>query len=145
MATADKAKADGCSHSRPAFNRLRKKSPFACFEGGLITAVKADLARERAVWGAFGGASAEGGIHLVETLPGEAYPVRAVAAVEIAANRTEAELAASLRLESDVGGLEHVYEIGVPQLHLGNPPPSEQWVLARGHQVASSLGMRIRL
>jgi hypothetical protein len=67
-----------------AFNRLRKKSPFACFEGGLIAAVKADLAGERAVWGAFGGASAEGGIHLVETLPGEAYPVRAVAAVEIA-------------------------------------------------------------
>jgi hypothetical protein len=27
-------------------NRLRKKSPFACFESGLITAVKADLARE---------------------------------------------------------------------------------------------------
>src|SRR3954464_11962714 len=50
-----------------AFSRLRKKSPFACFEGGLITAMKADLAGERAVWGAFGGASAEGGIHLVGT------------------------------------------------------------------------------
>ena len=58
--------------------------------------MKADLAREQAVWGAFGGASAEGGIHLVGTLPGEAYPVRAVAAVEIAADRTEGELAASL-------------------------------------------------
>jgi hypothetical protein len=128
-----------------AINRLRKKSPFACFEGGLIAAMKADLACERAVWGAFGGASAEGGIHFAETLPGEAYPVRTVAAVEIAADRTEDELATSLRLEGDVGGLEHVYELGVPQLHLGDPPPSEQWVLARGHQVASSLGMRIRL
>src|SRR3954454_18484550 len=126
-------------------SRLRKKSPFACFEGGLIAAVKADLAGERAVWGAFGGARAEGGIHLVIALPGEAYPVRAVATVEIAADRTEDELAASLRLEGDVSGLEHVYEIGVPQLHLGDPPPSEQWVLARGHQVVSSLGRRIRL
>ena len=61
--------------------------------------MKADLARERAVWGAFGGARAKGGIHLVETFPGEAYPVRAVAAVEIAADRTEDELAASLRLK----------------------------------------------
>src|SRR5919107_3083053 len=127
------------------FSRLRKSSPFARFEGGLIAAVKADLAREQAVWGASGGARAEGGIQLVGTLPGEAYPVRAVAAVEITAARTEDELAASVRLEGHVGGLEHVYEIGVPQLHLGDPPLSEQWVLARGHQVASSLGMRIRL
>src|SRR4051812_12260489 len=126
-------------------NRLRKKSPFACFEGGLIAAVKADFAGERAVWDEFGGARAEGGIHLVIALAGEAYPVRAVAAVEITADRTEDELAASLRLEGDVGGLEHVDEIGVPQLHLGDPPPSEQWVLAGGHQVASSLGRRIRL
>src|SRR4051812_27032790 len=126
-------------------SRLRKKSPFACFEGGLIAAVKADLAGERAVWDEFGGARAEDGIHLVIAVPGEAYPVRSVAAVEIATDRTEGELAASLRLESDVGGLEHVYEIGVPQLHLGDPPPSEQWVPARGHQVASSLGRRIRL
>src|SRR3954451_25013621 len=126
-------------------NRLRKKSPFTCFEGGLIAAVKADLAGERAVWDEFGGARAESGIHLVIALAGEAYPVRAVAAVEITADRTEDELAASLRLEGDVGGLEHVDEIGVPQLHLGDPPPSEQWVLAGGHQVASSLGRRIRL
>src|ERR671921_458093 len=86
--------------------RLRKKSPFACFEGGLIAAVKTDLAGERAIWGEFGGASAEDGIHLVIALPGEAYPVRAVAAVEIAADRTEDDLAAPLRLEIDVGGLE---------------------------------------
>ena len=70
--------------------------------------MKADLARERAVWEEFGGARAEGGIHLVIALPGEAYPVRAVAAVEIAANRTKDELAAPLRLEGDVGGLERV-------------------------------------
>src|SRR3954466_7357588 len=126
-------------------NRLRKKSPFACFEGGLIAAVKADLTREQAVWSEFGGASAEGGIHLVIALPGEAYPVRAVAAVEITADRTEDKFAASLRLEGDVGGVEHVYEIVVPQLHLGDPPPSEQWVRARGHQLASSLGRRIIL
>src|ERR1051325_2651667 len=69
-------------------NRLRKKSPFACFEGGLITAVKADLARERAVWGEFGRASAEGGIHLVIPLPSEAYPFWAVAAGEIAGDPT---------------------------------------------------------
>src|ERR1044071_9553968 len=102
----------GCTpESRPrgiGSNRLRKKSPFACFEGGLITAVKADLTRERAVWGAFGGASAEGGIHLVIALPSEAYPIRAVAAVEITVDRTGDDLAASLRLEGDVGGLEHV-------------------------------------
>src|SRR3954468_2496669 len=97
-------------HPDETFNRLRKKSPFTCFEGGLITAVKADLARERAVWNEFGGARAEGGIHLVITLPGEAHSVGAVAAVEIAVDRTEDELAASLCLEGDVGGLEHVDE-----------------------------------
>ena len=104
--------------------------------------MKADLARERAVWGEFGGASAEGGIHLVGALPGEAYPVRAVAAVEIAADRTEDELAASLRLEGDVGGLEQVYEIGVPQLHLGDPPPSEQWVSRAGIRSPAAWGGR---
>src|SRR4051812_48925906 len=130
---------------RPGMTRPKFKLSHYRFEGGLIAAVKADLAGERAVWDEFGGARAEGGIHLVIALPGEAYPVRSVAAVEIATDRTEGELAATLRLEGDVGGLEHVYEIGVPQLHLGDPPPSEQWVPARGHQVASSLGRRIRL
>src|SRR5690349_15227735 len=126
-------------------NRLRKRSPYACIEGGLITAVKADVAGEGAVWGAFGGTRAEGGVHLGIALPGEAYPVRAVAAVEIAVDRTKDELAASLRLEGDVGGLEHVDEVGVPQRHLSDPPSAEQWVLTRGHQLASSLGRRIRL
>ena len=42
--------------------------------------MKADLAGEQAVWNEFGGASAEGGTHLVETLPSEAYPVRTIAA-----------------------------------------------------------------
>src|SRR4029078_8781165 len=69
--------------SKEHINRLLKKSPFACFEGGLITTVEADLAGERAVWGAFGGARAEGVIHLVIALPGEADPRRGGAAVDI--------------------------------------------------------------
>src|SRR5919199_3028955 len=121
------------------------KSPSARLEGGLVAAVEADLACERVVRSELGGAGAEGGVHLVEALPGEAHPVRAVAAVEVAAGRAEDELAAALRLEGDVRRLEHVDEVGVPQLHPGDPPPPEQRALAGRHHASSSLGMRIRL
>src|SRR3712207_2654549 len=84
------------------YNRLRKSSPSAGIEGGLIAAVEADLARERPVWLEFGGAGAGSRVHLVEALPGEANPVRAVAAVGITVDRTERELAAALGVEGDV-------------------------------------------
>ena len=107
--------------------------------------MKADLARERPVWLEFGGAGAGSRVHLVEAVPGEADPVRAVAAVEITVDRAKDKLTAALGVEGDVGGLEHVHEVGVPQFHLGDPPPAEQWALAGRYHAPSSLGMRIRL
>ena len=70
--------------------------------------MKADLARERSVWLEFGGAGAGSRVHLVEAVPGEADPVRAVAAVEITVDRAKDKLTAPLGVEGDVGGLERV-------------------------------------
>jgi hypothetical protein len=68
--------------------------------------VEADLAREKPIFVELGIPGAAGGIHLVGALPSEADAVRPVAAVETALDRTEDELAATLLIKGDVGGLD---------------------------------------
>src|SRR3954468_7537959 len=95
-------------------------------EGGFVAAVEADLAHERPVLAELGAAVAAGRVHLVGALPGEGHAVAAVAAVEAAVDRAEDELAATLAVERDVGGLDQVEEVGVPQRHPDDPPLAEQ-------------------
>src|SRR5919202_7098636 len=109
-------------------------SPSARLEGGVVAVVEADLAREQPVLAELGVAGAGGGIHLVGALPGGADAGRAVAAVEAAEDRAEDELAAPLGVEADVGGLDQVEEVAVPQRHLDDPPLAEQGMVAGGHQ-----------
>ena len=52
----------------------------------------------------------------------------------------EDELAATLLIEGDVGGLDQVEEVGVPELHLDDPPLAEQGMIAGGHQVVTREG-----
>src|SRR3954452_19914104 len=118
-------------------------SPPARLEGGLVAAVEADLAHERPLLAELGVAVAAGRVHLVGALPGEVDAVAPVAAVEAAIDRAEYELAATLPIERDVGGLDQVEEVGVPQRHLDDPPPAEQGMIAGGHQdlAGSSAGL----
>src|SRR5258708_12537607 len=61
--------------------------------------------------------------------------------METAGNTAEGELAANLAVEGDVSGLHHVEKVLVPQLHLGDPPFTDQRALRRTLHVASrSLG-----
>src|SRR3954465_3591063 len=115
-------------------------SPPARLEGGLVAAVEADLAHERPVLAELGVAVAAGRVHLVGALPGEAHILGTVAAVEAAVDGAEDELAATLPIEGDVGGLDQVEEVGVPQRHLDDPPLAEQGVVVGGHQVAARKG-----
>src|SRR3954454_20606207 len=112
-------------------------SPPAHLEGGLVAAVEAELAHERPVLAELGVAVAAGRVHLVGALPGEAHILGTVAAVEAAMDGAEDELAATLLIEGDVGGLDQVEEVGVSQRHLDDPPLAEQGVVAGGHQVAT--------
>src|SRR5215217_3667099 len=109
-------------NARTAPERSLTASPSARFEGGIVAVVEADLARKEPIFVEFGITGAADGIHLVEALPGEADAVRAVAAVETALDRAEDELAATLPIEGDVGGLDQIEEVGIPQFHLDDPP-----------------------
>src|SRR4051794_14217430 len=130
-------------NARAAAERTSAASPSARLEGGVVAVVEADLAREEPVLVELGIAGAGGGIHLVGALPGEADAGRAVAAVEAALDRAEDELATTLRVEADVGGLDQVEEVAVPQRHLDDPPLAEQGMVAGGHQdlAGSSAGL----
>ncbi len=97
--------------------------------------MEADLAREKPIFVELGLTGAGGGIHLIGAFPGEADAGRAVAAVEAALNRAEDEFATTPCIEADVGGLDQVEEVAVPQLHLDDPPLAEQGVVAGGHEV----------
>src|SRR3954447_14998023 len=117
-----------------AAERTSTASPSARLEGGVVAVVEADLAREEPVLVELGITGTGGGIHLVGAFPGEADAGRAVAAVEAALNRAEDEFATTLCIEADVGGLDQVEEVAVPQLHLDDPPLAEQRVIAADHQ-----------
>src|SRR6266851_3173088 len=99
-------------------SRLLKKSPRAGFEAGFIAIVETDLAGERPVCIEFGEAVAAGFVHFVMTLPGEVGAAGRIGAIEAGGDATEEELARSLAVEDNVGGLEHVEEVGAPHLHL---------------------------
>src|SRR3954451_17227754 len=130
-------------NARAAAERTSAASPSARLEGGVVAVVEADLAREEPVLVELGITGAGGGIHLVGALPGEADAGRAVAAVQAALDRAEDELATTLRVEADVGGLDQVEEVAVPQRHLDDPPLAVQGVIAGGHQdlAGSSAGL----
>src|SRR3954471_15168724 len=130
-------------NARAAAERTSTASPSARLEGGVVAVVEADLAREEPVLVELGITGTGGGIHLVGALPGEADAGRAVAAVEAALDRAEDELATTLRVEADVGGLDQVEEVAVPQRHLDDPPLAEQGMVAGGHQdlAGSSAGL----
>src|SRR5258708_4052734 len=134
---------------RPAFrsssSRLLKKSPRAGFEAGFIAIMEADLAGERAVIVKFCKAVAAGFVHFVVTLPGEVGAAGRVGAIEAGGDATEEELARSLAVEGNVGGLEHVEEVGAPHLHRRDAPFAFQACSARHDGAAMSLGRRIRL
>src|SRR4051812_11823751 len=102
-------------NARAAAEWTSTVSPSARLEGGVVAVVEADLAREEPVLVELGVTGAGGGIHLVGALPGEADAGRAVAAVEAALDRAEDELATPLGIEADVGGLDQVEEVAVPQ------------------------------
>src|SRR5258708_7892492 len=126
-------------------NRLLKKSPRAGFEAGFIAIMEADLAGERAVIVKFCKAVAAGFVHFVVTLPGEVGAAGRVGAIEAGGDATEEELARSLAVEGNVGGLEHVEEVGAPHLHRRDAPFAFQACSARHDGAAMSLGRRIRL
>src|SRR5260221_3256107 len=86
-------------------SRLLKKSPRAGFEAGFIAIMEADLAGERAVIVKFCKAVAAGFVHFVVTLPGEVGAAGRVGAIEAGGDATEEELAQSLGVEGNEGGL----------------------------------------
>src|SRR4051794_550024 len=130
-------------NAHAAAERTSTASPSARLEGGVVAVVEADLAREEPVLVELGVTGAGDGIHLVGAFPGEADAGRAVAAVEAALNRAEDEFATTLCIEADVGGLDQVEEVAVPQRHLDDPPLAEQRVIAADHQshARSSAGL----
>src|SRR3954453_22710009 len=101
-------------NARAAAEWTSTVSPSARLEGGVVAVVEADFAREEPVLVELSITGAGDRIHLVEALPGEADAGRAVAAVEAALDRAEDELATTLRIEADVGGLDQVEEVAVP-------------------------------
>src|SRR3954468_6903753 len=130
-------------NARAAAERTSTASPSARLESGVVAVVEADLAREEPVLVELSITGAGDRIHLVEALPGEADAGRAVAAVEAALDRAEDELATTLGVEADVGGLGQGDEVPVPQRHLDDPPLAEQGMVAGGHQdlAGSSAGL----
>src|SRR5260370_446247 len=116
--TRQRAAAKAPVHDGTALSsRLLKKSQRAGFEAGFIAIMEADLAGERAVIVKFCKAVAAGFVHFVVTLPGEVGAAGRVGAIEAGGDATEEELARSLAVEGNVGGLEHVEEVGAPHLH----------------------------
>ena len=130
------------------FSRLLKKSPTAGFEGGFVAEVEGDFAGDGSVIVEFGGAAAGGLVHLVMAGPSEEDGGWCIFAVEAAGDGSEDELARALRVECDVGGLDQIGEVAVPQLHLDDPPLADQRMgreVAHPDASASSLGRRTRL
>src|SRR3954449_10198176 len=130
-------------NAHAAAERTSTASPSARLEGGVVAVVEADLAREEPALVELGVTGAGDRIHLVGALPGEADAARAVAAMQAALDRAEDELATTLGIEADVGGLDQVEEVAVPQRHLDDPPLAEQGMVAGGHQgiAGSSAGL----
>ena len=109
--------------------------------------MEADRAFEGAVGLKLGLTISGGFVPLVASGPGEAEACPGAATVEAALDGSEDELAAAIGIELDVSGFEHVDELGVPQLHSGDPPFADQGMVADlPHPgLASSLGSRTRL
>ncbi len=109
--------------------------------------MEADLAFEGAVSLKFGIAVAGRLVHVVATGPGEVDVGLTVVAIQAALDGAEDELAAAINVELEVSGFEHIDELGIPELHLGDPPFTDQWVIADFPHaaLASSLGNRTRL
>ncbi len=109
--------------------------------------MEADTTGEGAIVFELGLAVAGGLVHLVAAGPGEADAGFCTAAVEAALDGAEDELAAAIGVELEVSGFDQVYELGIPELHGGDPPFADQRMVAGlGHAtLVSSFGSRTRL
>lgn len=109
--------------------------------------MEADRAVEGAIVLKVGGTVTGSLVHLVAPGPGEAEASSSGAAVQTTLNGAEDELAAAVGIELEVSGFDHVDELGVPELHRGDPPFADQGMVADlGHAgLARSLGSRTRL
>lgn len=119
-------------------NRPRKYSPSTCLESGLVAEVEADFPGKRPIVLDLGLSAAAGYVHLVMALPGEIDATGRVSTVEPAGDGAEYELAKSLVVEGDIGGLQHVQKIVVPQLHLDDPPLAGHRARCRARHVGTS-------
>jgi len=86
--------------------------------------MEADLVGDRAVCRETGVAVAADLGHLVVAREGEVRAVRCVAAVQPDFDRTERHSAGAI--DQDVAAAEHVYGLGVREVHLGDPTFADQ-------------------
>src|SRR5437899_8118758 len=63
------------------------------------------------------------------TLPRKLRVVAREIAIETAGHASELELAESIALEVDIGGLDHVQVVGIPKAHLDDPPLADHRAL----------------
>jgi hypothetical protein len=128
------------------FSRLMKTSPFASFEGRFVAEMEADFAADRPIVVEFGPSISGDGVHFVGPFPGELGRIGKEGAIEAGDHASEPNLAEPVTLKLDVGGLDHVQVIPVPEPHLYDPPFADQCIVsAAPHVVSSSLGIRMRL